>query len=393
MDGVRISEAATRLIVIDDEPAVGNYMGRVARRAGFDVIVTTDAADFRQRVRTWQPGIIILDLGMPDIDGVEMLRFLADERVTARILIVSGFDGKILDAASRLGAARGLNMAGVLRKPVLIEELTHALRRVDHDLNAVTAIRLAEALEAGELYLEYQPKLDLTSMRPAGVEALLRWRHPELGLVPPMTFIPVAEASDLIHRLTQWVLAESRRQRGAWSALKLSLSIAVNLSARNVDRDDLAALLTKDAEPAGGFAPGDLVLELTESAAMRNTDQAADMLTRLRLKGIGLSIDDFGTGYSSLQQLQRLPFSEIKIDKSFVIDCVASKENAAIVHAIIDLGHRLGLRVVAEGVETADALDLLAKAGCDAAQGYFICRPIGGAKIPDWVENYRQAAE
>ncbi|MGH6990275.1 MAG: EAL domain-containing protein [Stellaceae bacterium] len=393
MDGVRIAETATRLIIIDDEPAVGNFIGRVARRAGFDVIVTTEATDFRQRVRSWQPDVIILDLGMPDADGIETLRFLADERATARILIISGFDDKIIEAANRLGAARGLNMAGVLQKPVLIEELTHVLRRVDHDVSAITPMRLAEALEQGELYLEYQPKLDLATMRPTGVEALLRWRHPELGLVPPMTFIPVAEASDLIHRLTQWVLAEALRQRSLWSAVDLTISVAVNLSAKNVDRDDLAGLLAHRGREPLSIDPGDLVLELTESAAMGNVDQAADMLTRLRLKGIGLSIDDFGTGYSSLTQLQRLPFSEVKIDKSFVIDCPHSKDNAAIVRAIIDLTHRLGLKVVAEGVEDAAALKLLAEAGCDAAQGFYICRPIGGDKIPNWVESYQMAAE
>jgi EAL domain-containing protein (putative c-di-GMP-specific phosphodiesterase class I) len=379
--------AAGRLIVIDDDPAVGTYVGRVARRAGFDVIVTADAADFKQRVRSWRPAVIILDLGMPETDGIELLRFLADERATARILIVSGFDDKILDAANRLGAARGLAMAGVLRKPVLIEDLTHVLRKVGHDVSAVTALRLAEALDAGELFLEYQPKIALDSMRPCGVEALLRWRHPELGLVPPMNFIPVAEESDLIHRLTQWVLGEALRQCAAWSDLDVTLSVAVNLSAKNVDGDDLAALLSRVGEPAQELRA--LILELTETAAMRNAEQATDLLTRLRIKGVGLSIDDFGTGYSSLSQLQRLPFSEVKIDKSFVMDCVTSKENAAIVYAVIDLSHRLGLKVVAEGVETADALRLLAKAGCDGAQGYFISKPIGGDKIPAWIEAHR----
>jgi EAL domain-containing protein (putative c-di-GMP-specific phosphodiesterase class I) len=360
----------------------------VARRAGFDVIVTADAADFKQRVRSWHPAVIILDLGMPETDGVELLRFLADERVAARILIVSGFDDKILDAANRLGAARGLTMAGVLRKPVLLEDLTHMLRKVGHDVSAITAQRLAEALDAGELFLEYQPKIALDTMRPFGVEALLRWRHPERGLVPPMNFIPVAEGSDLIHRLTQWVLNEALRQREIWSGNQLSMSVAVNLSAKNVDGDDLAELLSRVGAPAQELRA--LILELTETAAMRNADQATDMLTRLRIKGVGLSIDDFGTGYSSLSQLQRLPFSEVKIDKSFVMDCVNSKDNAAIVYAVIDLSHRLGLKVVAEGVETADALRLLAKAGCDAAQGYFISKPIGGDKIPAWIEAHRK---
>jgi EAL domain-containing protein (putative c-di-GMP-specific phosphodiesterase class I) len=379
--------SAGRLIVIDDEPAVGTFIGRVARRVGFDVIVTADPGDFKQRVRSWRPALIVLDLGMPEMDGIELLRFLADERVTARILIISGFDEKVLDAAERLGAARGLNMAGVLRKPVLIEELTQVLRRVGHEIDALTPLRLEEGLEKGELYLEYQPKIELGSMRPTGVEALLRWRHPERGLVPPMSFIPIAEETDLIHRVTRWVLSEALRQREAWSSMQLTLTVAVNLSAKNVEADDLASLLSRQpVEPR--HESRQLILELTETAAMSNTDRATDLLTRLRIKGVGLSIDDFGTGYSSLSQLQRLPFSEVKIDKSFVIDCTSSKENAAIVYAVIDLSHRLGLKVVAEGVETADALRLLAQAGCDEAQGYFISKPIPGEKIPAWLEAH-----
>ncbi len=383
-----VPAGASRLLVIDDEPAVGTLVGRIARRVGFDVIVTTDPSDFKQRVRNWRPAVIILDLGMPDTDGVELLRFLAEERVTARILIVSGFDERILEAANRLGAARGLNMAGILRKPVTLEDLTALLKNIGHDVNEINAPRLAEAIDAGELYLEYQPKVDLATMTPSGFEALVRWRHPELGVVPPMKFIPVAEDTDLIRRLTQWVLAEAMRQRDSWSIPNLTLSVAVNLSAKNVDGDDLTELLA----PAGTARAVDLrnlILELTESAAMRNAEQATDRLTRLRLRGVGLSIDDFGTGYSSLLQLQRLPFSELKIDKSFVIDCATSKENAAIVYAIIDLTHRLGLKVVAEGVETRDALQLLARAGCDAAQGYYISRPIGAEKVPEWIAANR----
>lgn len=387
MDDVKMAMSSGRLIVIDDEPAVGTFIGRVARRAGFDVIVTADPGDFKQRVRSWRPALIVLDLGMPETDGIELLRFLADERVTARVLIVSGFDEKVLEAAERLGAARGLNMAGVLRKPVLIEELTQVLRRVGHEMDALTPLRLEEGLENGELYLEYQPKVDLGTMRPTGVEALLRWRHPERGLVPPMSFIPIAEETDLIHRVTRWVLTEALRQREAWSSQKLTLTVAVNLSAKNVEAEDLSDLLARGpVEPRQDSRQ--LVLELTETAAMSNTDRATDLLTRLRIKGVGLSIDDFGTGYSSLSQLQRLPFSEVKIDKSFVIDCTSSKENAAIVYAVIDLSHRLGLKVVAEGVETAEALRLLAQAGCDAAQGYFISKPIAGENIPAWVEAH-----
>jgi EAL domain-containing protein (putative c-di-GMP-specific phosphodiesterase class I) len=391
MDDGRDVAPANRLIVLDDEPAVGTVIGKIARRAGYDVIVTSDGNDFKRRVRSWRPDMIVLDLGMPEIDGIEMLRHLADERVTARILIVSGFDEKILDAANRLGSARGLHMAGVLQKPVQIEELTELLKKVARDLNAVTAPRIDEGLEAGEFYLDYQPKIALATLQPVGVEALVRWRHPELGVVPPMKFIPVAEESDLIHRLTRWVLTEAIRQREAWSKAELTISVAVNLSARDVDAQNLAELLAQ-CGGAEGYDPSQLVLELTESAAMRDDDRAIDTLTRLRMKGVGLSIDDFGTGYSSLLQLRRLPFSEVKIDKSFVIECTSSKDNAAIVHAIIDLSHRLGLKVVAEGVETKDALKLLVDAGCDAAQGFFISRPVAAEKIPLWIGANRELA-
>ena len=384
--------SGNRLLVMDDEPAVGTLIGRVARRAGFDVIVTNDPKDFKQRVRSWRPALISLDLAMPETDGVELLRYLADERVTSRILIVSGFDERVLNAANHLGAARGLNMAGVLRKPVEIDQLRELLRKVDHDVSAITAQRLAEALDAGELYLEYQPKIDLHTGQTVGVEALARWQHPVLGNVPPMKFIPVAEDTELIHRFTQWVLGEAIRQHHLWAREHVTLSVAVNLSAKNVEDHDLTDLLVLAQQPPE-FAPRHLVLELTESSAMRDVEHASDLLTRLRIRGMGLSIDDFGTGYSSLAQLRRLPFSEVKIDKSFVFDCAASKDNAAIVRAIIDLTHHLGLKVVAEGVETQEALDLLTEAGCDAAQGYFFSNPIRAEKIPSWVAaNQNKAA-
>lgn len=390
-DGSTVA-AANRVLVIDDDPGVAAVIGRIARRSGYDVIVTADPVDFRQRVRSWRPGIIILDLAMPETDGVELLRYLADERVTSRILIVSGFDRKVLEAAQHLGEVRGLNMAGVLPKPVRVGPLTEALKNIGQDVSVITAPRLLEGLLGEELYLEFQPKIDLKSMRPIGVEALVRWNHPEFGRVPPLEFIPIAEESDLIHRLTEWVLETALRQHKAWSALGLPLTVAVNLSPRNIADYDLTELITA-ACARTGVSPGSLILEITESAAMGDVDKSMDILTRLRLKGIGLAIDDFGTGYSSLVQLQRLPFSEVKIDKSFVIDCATSQDNAVIVGAIIGLAHRLGLRAVAEGIESREALRLLAEADCDAAQGFLFARPLPAEEIPGWFRSYSGAGE
>ena len=375
-----------RVLVIDDDPSVAAVIGRIVRRSGYDVIVTADPADFRQRVRSWSPGIIILDLGMPETDGIELLRYLADEQVKARILIVSGFDRKVLEAAQRLGAARGLDMAGVLTKPVRAGTLTEALKNIDRDASAVTAPRILQGLLADEFYLEFQPKIDIRTLQPIGVEALLRWNHPELGVVPPLDFIPVAEETDLIHRLTEWVLETALRYQREWTAKGLNLTVAVNLSARVIAELDLNVVVS-DACARAGVTPGSLILEVTESVAMGGVEKSMDVLTRLRLKGIGLAIDDFGTGYSSLVQLQRLPFSEVKIDKSFVMDCATSKDNAVIVGAIVDLAHRLGLRAVAEGVESPEALRLLAEAECDAAQGFFFAPPLPADAIPGWFRD------
>ena len=378
--------SASRILIIDDDPAVGAVIGTVARRAGFDVIVTTDPADFKRRAHGWPPAIIILDLAMPGTDGIELLRHLADERSAARILIVSGFDEKILQAANRLGAARGLNMAGILPKPIRAAELTATLKAISADIGAINVPRLAEGLRSGELFIEYQPKMDLGAMKPVGVEALLRWNHPQLGVVAPMTFIPVAEETDLIHELTEWVVGAALRQRKQWAAAGHDIEVAVNLSARNVDGIDLIDLVDRLCQ-AEGMDARRLTLELTESAAMRDVLRSTDALTRLRLKGVSLSIDDFGTGYSSLAQLQRLPFSEIKIDKSFVLECTTSKDNETIVRAIIDLAHRLGLRAVAEGVETPEVLDLLTAAGCDCAQGFYFSPPLPAEEVAPWFRG------
>ncbi len=383
--------SANRLIVVDDEPEIGALIGRIARRAGYDAIVTNDPADFKHRVRSWRPTVVVMDLGMPDIDGIDLLTYLANEQVKARVLIISGFDQKILDVANRLGEARGLAMTGVLQKPIRAAELTAILKEIGRDVAKVSVGRLAEGLEKGELFLEYQPKIDLRAMRPVGVEALLRWRHDELGLVPPSTFVPLAEETDLIHRLTEWVIATALEQQREWAAAGIDLEVAVNVSARNIGGMDLTDLVARACGELS-VKPDRLTLELTESAAMKDVVQMTDVLTRLRLKGVQLAIDDFGTGYSSLVQLQRLPFSELKIDRSFVRDCATSRDNRIIVTTTIDLAHNLGLKAVAEGVESQDALKLLIESRCDGAQGYHFSRPLGAAAVPAWLQTFQDAS-
>src|SRR5439155_24694724 len=216
-----------------------------------------------------------------------------------------------------------------------------------------------------------------------GAEALVRWNHPTRGLIAPEQFIQLAEEDDAIHSVTDRVVAEATRQAAQWHAADLPLEVAVNISASDLEDLDLPDRLEQHCLNAA-IDPNAITLELTETGAMREAVQMMDVLTRLRLKGFKLSIDDFGTGYSSLVQLQKMPFSEIKIDQSFVMQMRTNQGCRVIVEIIINLAKKLGLRSLAEGVEDEAALHSLIDMGCDMAQGFHLCRPIGAARIDEF---------
>jgi len=243
---------------------------------------------------------------------------------------------------------------------------------------------LRHAVEQGQLLLHYQPKVDAASGELTGVEALLRWQHPQRGMVGPGVFIPIAERFGLIGSLGDWVVEEACRQMGEWAAAGRRQRVAINLSVHQLRQDDLAERI-EQALRRHGVDPADLLCEITESAAMddlRNSRKAFDGLLRI---GVFLSIDDFGTGHSSLSYLRRLPARQLKIDRSFVNDLESSADARAIVHAVLGLAHALGLRVVAEGVETSGQRDILVSLGCDELQGYFFARPMPAAALAGWA--------
>jgi diguanylate cyclase (GGDEF)-like protein len=243
---------------------------------------------------------------------------------------------------------------------------------------------LRRAIARDELVLHYQPTVDMTTGRAVGAEALVRWQHPVRGLLPPSEFLPMAEHTELIGPLTTWVLGHALAQTREWAAAGLELEIAVNLSARTLHHpefpSEVARLLRKWDVDASR-----LVLEVTESAVMADPEGAMTILTDLRALGVRLAIDDFGTGYSSLTYLKRLPVNDIKIDQSFVRNMHDDSNDAVIVRSTVDLGHNLGLRVVAEGIETREAWDQLAQLGCDLAQGYLVCRPAPADQFTPWL--------
>ncbi len=249
---------------------------------------------------------------------------------------------------------------------------------------------LRGALQRNELLLHYQPKLDLTTGAIVGAEALVRWDSPELGRVSPGEFIPLAEQTSLIKPLTAWVLEEALRQLVAWESAGIRTRVAVNLSARNLTDEKLPERIAELLE-LGHVKPERMMMEITESAVMQNPERAAVVLERLREIGVALSIDDFGTGYSSLTYLRTLPADELKIDRSFVREIDANEGNATIARSVINLAHSLGLKVVAEGVETEAELKRLITLGCDLAQGYLISRPLPASDLASFLSHHHRS--
>ena len=247
---------------------------------------------------------------------------------------------------------------------------------------------LRHAIDQNQLFLLYQPKIELKTGTVIGAEALVRWHHPNLGIILPDQFIALAEHTGFIKQITLWVLKEAIRQSLSWQEKGFKLDIAVNLSAKSFQdhqfQDQIRSLLY-----VWKLTPGILRFEITESTIMADPERAIGVMMRLNKLGINFSIDDFGTGYSSLNYLKRLPVDEIKIDKSFVINMTTDEDDAVIVRSVIELGHNLGVKITAEGVENQEALDKLAALGCDAAQGYFISYPISQEEITDWMLKKR----
>jgi diguanylate cyclase (GGDEF)-like protein len=250
---------------------------------------------------------------------------------------------------------------------------------------------LRQAIDTNQLELHYQPKIDLTSGDVSGVEALVRWRHPVRGLLGPMQFLPLAERTTLMRPLTLWVLDSALAQSQRWREDGLDLSVAVNLSVPNL-LDTKLPCDVRELLERWDVAPDRLILEVTENIVLADAERAVEILTALKDVGVRLSLDDFGTGSSSLSYLKRLPLDELKIDKSFVMAMESSAADEAIVRSTTDLAQRLGMRVVAEGVETAVALGHLEDAGCEEVQGYFVQRPVPAAEIAPWIAARAHAA-
>lgn len=377
-----------RLLIVEDDHAVAQLIGSICKEVGYEIEITSALADFLAYLDSGFPTHIVLDLNMPTVDGIELMRVLADRNSKAKIVIASGVGGRVLDTARRLGQDRGLDVVATLPKPFRLAELSQLMAGLMLDDSEITPQALEAAILGGDLFLVYQPKVNLKNGEVAGYEGLLRWRHQARGIVAPDQFLPLAESTDLIHPLTDAVLKMGLRDLAGWQD-QPGVTLALNVSGRSLSDLTFADRLY-DLCGATGIGPEQLVLEMTETSAMADPINAMDILSRLRLKGFRLSLDDFGTGYSSLLQLARLPFSELKVDKLFVQEMHGSREARAIVKSIVELAHNLGLEATAEGIENEGAMRLLIEFGCDLAQGYHIAKPMPADQIADWLRFWER---
>lgn len=373
-----------RLLVVDDQADILEFIATVAELVGYRVATAQSAERAFALLREFDPSLVILDLQMPDVDGVELIRQLATYGTRAPILISSGMDPRVLASVEQLGLTQGLNMIGTLQKPLALPDLEAMLAAQLVDAQEPTERDLQHAIENGELAVYYQPQADLAmdgSVHAVAVEALVRWNHPALGLVYPDQFVGLAEQTGLIGALTDFVLKDSLTQLAVWRAQGIKLGLAVNLSpllVKDLDFPDrLSEMMRSNRLPNS-----ELTIEITETAALEDPTLTRDILTRLRVKNFGLSLDDFGTGHSSLTQLYKMPFNEIKIDRSLGMEMHRSTEARTITRSIIDLAHNLGLTVCTEGVEQMATLDFLREVKCDRVQGYLLGRPMAAALIP-----------
>lgn len=386
------------VLIVDDDPILSAIADVFFQKRGVKKVYC--AVNGREALTILddvdgQIDFVLCDLNMPELDGIQFLRHLKDRQFCGQIAILSGEQQSVVRTAENLAQAHNLCVVGTLGKPLKLNDLEALMGRLAPCEGPsaapspvlATVADLRQALGRGEVVPHYQPKVDIKTGKISGAEALARWTHPKLGVIGPNFFIPMAEQNDMIGALTECMIEATIADMVEWRDQEVTPKVSVNLGADTLSQiefpDQMAGRLA-----AAGIECAKLVFEITERQLVSKSTVSSEVLARLRLMGFGISIDDFGTGYSNIEQLREFPFTELKIDQSFVRSAAQDQFAHASVEASVSLGKQLGLRLVAEGVETAEELDYVTAAGIDEVQGYHIGRPMPADEFAGWVLDY-----
>lgn len=386
-----------KVLVYDDESDFAAYIQEAVEDLGHTVRIATNAAEFAEQFSA-ETDMIFLDLFMPDVNGIECIRFLANTGTKALLVLMSGQDPAILNAAREGARANNLTVLDVLKKPIALSALEASLEKAELQIAKAAGSKpvacspcaflvddAMDGLARQEFFVVYQPQVQLDDRSVVGVEALIRWHHPTCGQISPADFIPVLEANpDVMSAVTDFVLQTACKDLSAVSAIAPNLTCSINLSAATFTDLSLPDRILQATRNAG-LDNRRIILEVTETAASSHVATAIDILTRLRMAGFGVSIDDFGTGYSSMEQIVRVPFTELKVDQRFVRDLLSSAKCQVVCEISCLLAQKTNMQTLAEGVEDEATAVALQKLGFVLAQGYHFAKPMKCEDLKNWL--------
>jgi EAL domain-containing protein (putative c-di-GMP-specific phosphodiesterase class I)/ActR/RegA family two-component response regulator len=392
--------ANLNFLIAEDDEFQRHWLRVMLQKLGAQHIVEAengkDALDILQ-AKDARIDISFIDLNMPRMDGIELVRHLANSESQTAIVLTSALGSALLLSVETMSKAYGVNLLGTFEKPATPEILQQlidsyqppAVRLTRKSLPVFTLQEIRDGIAAAQFEPFFQPKVELATGKVKAVEAFVRWRHPQHGIVTPPAFIPVLEASGHMEDLT-WLVVE--RAVGAcrtWHDQGLMLGVSINLSATSLAEPGLAERILSHISQHN-IDPQHLTIEITELMAMTDVPVCLENLARLRMKGFGLSIDDYGTAHSNVQQLLRIPFLDLKIDRSFVAGASQNEQMHIALSSCLELARKLRRNSVAVGVETREDWDLLRDLGCTYAQGFYIAKPMERDAIPAWIEEWSQ---
>lgn len=390
------------VLLLDDDEFTMVYLEEMLRDLGVqDVQSETDGRRALEVIRRTPPGLLIFDLNMPNFDGIEVLRSLGDMQYGGAVVLLSGADKHILQSTQLLVQQYGIRMLASIKKPASRGQLSEALGQYRDQMpvsrsgysTASDVLSLHEVqagIASGCVVPFFQPKVATAGRKVVGMECLARWRGAGDAILGPQTFIPVVESEGLSREFLAALLTPALEMYAGWRAEGLGFGLSINITADNLEQVDLPDIFER--EMARHKIPHKfLTLELTEGRLYSNSRAALDVITRIRIKGFNLSIDDYGTGYSNLESLKKMPFNELKVDRSFIVGAQNDTKTAAILQSTVALGKVLDLSTVAEGVETDRDFALVESLGFDEIQGFGVARPMPASALSSWVTQWEAA--